>query len=604
MGVDVPSVRASGPPPEMRIAIDQIDALFRSITVSVCGAAIAAGVLVAALRHLGAVDARTGVTWSFYIVVCAVSHILLCRAYRRPRPVGDRWRAWALWFTAISFAEGIGWGWASLGLVTAAHSDAEHLVFLVVGGVAAATIPGFSPYLPAFFALFLPATLAAMVASILSVDPVQQAAFPVMLVFVGATGALGVKANQSFKQLSNLRIQTEDLAVDLKRQKEIAEQANLAKSTFLAAASHDLRQPVHALGLLVGALRSVGVPPEGRRLLEQVEESTNAMGGLFNALLDISRLDAGVVEVSRRPFAVGLLLDRVCRDYLEEAKAKGVSLVWKNCALILDSDPVLMERIVRNLVSNAVRYTDRGRIVVACRRRGADASIQIWDTGRGIPREQQDRVFQEYYQLGNPERDRAQGLGLGLAIVRRMTDLLDCRLTLRSQPGRGSCFEVSIPLSVGAAGAAESDREELSGVLAPGLIVVIDDELAIREAMSSLLVGWGHDVVAAASGDEAMRRLATCPVRPDLVICDYRLRGGENGVAVIERLRADYNETIPALLITGDTAPDRLANARASGLLLLHKPVSNGRLRAAIVNLIATAKTENLTEGEPSTTVR
>jgi CheY-like chemotaxis protein len=147
----------------------------------------------------------------------------------------------------------------------------------------------------------------------------------------------------------------------------------------------------------------------------------------------------------------------------------------------------------------------------------------------------------------------------------------------------------------------ESEPEELSGALVQGLIVVIDDELAIREAMSSLLTEWGHDVVTAGSGDEAMQRLATCPVRPDLVICDYRLRDGENGVAVIERLRADYNETIPAMLITGDTAPDRLADAQASGLLLLHKPVSNSRLRAAIVNLIATAKTDEGIEAEAST---
>ena len=605
-----PLGRASATPPERRVALDQIDALFRSVTVSVCGGAIVAGVLVAALGHLGAVDAWTGAAWSFYIVLCAVGHILLCSAYRRSgivgidaAVVGDRWRAWALWFTAISLAEGIGWGWASLRLVTAAHSDAEHLVFLVISGVVAAAVPSFSSYLPAFFALFLPPALAVMVSSILSVDPVQQAAFPAVSVFVGVTGALAVKANQSFRQLSRLRIRTEDLAQDLKRQKEIAEQANLAKSTFLAAASHDLRQPVHALGLLVGALRGVSLPPEGRRLLEQVEASANAMDGLFSALLDISRLDAGVVDVSRRPFAVGVLLDRVCRDYVEEAEAKGVSLVWKHCALILDSDPILVERIVRNLVSNAVRYTDRGRIVAGCRRRGADASIQIWDTGRGIPREQQDRVFQEYYQLGNPERDRGKGLGLGLAIVRRLTDLLECKLTLRSQPGRGSCFEVAIPLSVGAVEAADPERGELSGVLAEGLVVVIDDELAIREAMSSLLIGWGYDVVTAGSGDEAMRRLTTCPVRPVLVVCDYRLREGENGVAVIERLRADYNETIPALLITGDSAPDRLADARASGLLLLHKPVSNSRLRAAIVNLIATGKTEEQ-EAERSTKVR
>jgi signal transduction histidine kinase/CheY-like chemotaxis protein len=585
MTADIPSVPMPETLLERRIALDQIDALFNAITVSVCGAAIAAGVLVAALLRLGAVNAWTGLVWSSYIVFCAACHILLCRAYRRSRPVGDHWRVWALWFTMISLAEGIGWGWASIGLATAPHSDAKLLVFLIVGGVAAATVPGFSPYRPAFFAIFLPIALGAMAASSLSADPVQQAASPAILVFIGVMGAVSVKANKEFKQFSGLRIRTEILAQDLHRQKEIAEQASLAKSTFLAAASHDLRQPVHAMGLFVGALRSVPMPPQGQRLLEQLEQSINAMDGLFSAILDISRLDARIVEVHRRCFAIGPLLDRICRDYEEEARVKELSLTCKYSSVIIESDPVLVERILRNLISNAVRYTSQGRIVVGCRRRGATVLVQVWDTGRGIPADQQNRVFQEYYQLDNPERDRTKGLGLGLAIVRRLTELLDCKLRLRSQPARGSCFEVAFPLAGDTTGVIELQPQAFSGVLAQGLIIVIDDELAIRQAMSSLLTGWGYNVVAAGSGEEAIQVLLRFPAPPDLVICDYRLRNDENGIEVIARLRSEFNETIPAMLITGDTAPDRLAEAKLSGLLLLHKPLSNAKLRAAIVNL-------------------
>jgi two-component system, sensor histidine kinase len=387
-----------------------------------------------------------------------------------------------------------------------------------------------------------------------------------------------------------LRIRSDQLANDLQRQKDIAERASLAKSTFLAAASHDLRQPVHALGLLAGALRGVAMAPAGNLLLDQIEASTNAMDGLFTALLDISRLDAGVVEVHRRPFAVAPLLDRICRDHADEAKAKGVALILKRSAVTVDSDPVLLERILRNLISNAVRYTDNGRIVIGCRRRGPTMSIQVWDTGRGIPPDQQERVFQEYYQLGNAERDRSKGLGLGLAIVRRMTDLLDCKLTLHSQPGRGSCFDIAIPISRRATQPDAVQHVVSSGALARGFIVVIDDEAAIQRAMSSLLTGWGHDVVTGGSGDEVMQRLSSRPDRPDLVICDYRLREDENGLTVIQRMRSEYNQDIPAMLITGDTAPDRLAEARASGLVLLHKPVPNSKLRAAIVNLIGSDK--------------
>jgi CheY-like chemotaxis protein/nitrogen-specific signal transduction histidine kinase len=407
-----------------------------------------------------------------------------------------------------------------------------------------------------------------------------------LLVFIPAMAGLALIANRSFKQMVRLRIQTEQMAADLQGQKDIAERANLAKSTFLAAASHDLRQPVHALGLLAGALRGIPMASEGYNLVDQIESSTNAMDGLFTALLDISRLDAGVVEVHRRPIAITSLLDRIVRDHRDEAKAKAVELVLKPSEALVDTDPVLLERIVRNLISNAVRYTDSGRIVVGCRRRGSMLSIQVWDTGRGIPKDQQEKVFQEYYQLGNAERDRSKGLGLGLAIVRRLTSLLDCELTLRSEPGRGSCFEITVPISSRPKSSDENKPGAMSGAFARGLVVVIDDESAIQRAMFSLLTGWGHDVVTGGSGDEVMQSLAARPERPDLVICDYRLREGENGIEVIERMRSEYNQDIPALLITGDTAPDRLADAQASGLILLHKPVPNSKLRAAIVNLI------------------
>ena len=582
----------------MRVAVEQVDAVFAAVVLSVAGGAIAAALLAATLFHLGVIDLRTALAWPSAIAICAVAHSLMCVLYWRARPVGDRWPVWARWFTALSLAEGIGWAWSQVGLTAAHNTGATDLVMLVVGGVVAAAFPGFSPYLPAFFALFVPATLSVLVVSLTAPDPILRASFPMLLLWVCVMGALGVQANRSFKQLVGLRIRTADLAVDLQEQKEIAEAANKAKSTFLAAASHDLRQPVHALGLFVGALQGVAMASEGRRLVEQIEASMSAMDGLFTALLDISRLDAGAVEVHRRPFAIGPLLERICRDHDADVQQRGVALRAKRCSALVDSDPLLLERILRNFIANTVRYTERGRIVVGCRRRDAQLLVQVWDTGPGIPFDQQERVFQEYYQLGNPERDRSKGLGLGLAIVRRLADLLDCRLTLRSQSGRGSCFEVAVPLAQGIFEVIEPANDDRPDATAQGLVVVIDDEQAIRDAMATLLGGWGYDVIVASSGDEAIQQLATCLVRPDLLVSDYRLRDGENGIGVIERLRSEYNEPIPALLITGDTAPDRLSDAQASGLLLLHKPVANGRLRAAFAHLIETAESDRVAEGD------
>lgn len=571
-----------------QVGAEQVAALFRNVEFGVIGAALGAVVLSATLYRLGHLEAVTGIVWSGYIAACATAHIRLRRNYSRAKPAATQWRVWAHWFTGISLAEGVGWGCAPFGLGQAGGFEVVLLIMVVVFGVAAGAAIAFGPYLPAFFAIFLPATVPYAIVSLGAGSPLAQASSFLMFVFIAAVGVLSVGTNRTFKENVSLRIATEQMTAELRRQKEIAEHASLSKSTFLAAASHDLRQPVHALGLFVGALRAVSVPPEGRRLVEQIEASLTAMDSLFSALLDISRLDAGIVEVQRRPVAIGPFLARICHDNAHDAEAKGLSLTVMRCSLLVDSDPVLLERIMRNLVSNAVRYTERGRILVGCRRLGPHVSIQVWDTGPGIPPDQQERVFQEYYQIGNPERDRTKGLGLGLAIVRRLTVLLDCPLTLRSEPGQGSCFAVAVPRATG--DSAEPSPGEAAGSLATGLVLVIDDEMAIREAMGSLLTGWGHEVITAGSGDEAMLRLARRPERPDLVISDLRLRDSENGIEVIERLRSEYNETIPAMLITGDTAPGRLVEAQESGLLLLHKPVPNSKLRAAIANLIKSSE--------------
>ncbi|QQC63745.1 ATP-binding response regulator [Paraburkholderia ginsengisoli] len=581
-------------PPRERLAAEQVAALYRTVMPSAIGAMLFAVMLALIIHHLGYLNAMAGFRWVIYIATCVGSQVVLCLLYKHSSPSISRWSFWAMWFTATSLAEGIGWGWASINLATGGGAEIMCLTAIGTAGVAAGSIQASSHYLPAFLTLFLPATIPYAVVSFMSDDAVQFAFAPIALFFIVVVGALGVMANLSFRRGVRLRIMVEELAVDLRHQKEIAEEANRAKSSFLAAASHDLRQPIHALSLFVGALREVPVSPGTERLIEQIDASANAMDRLFTALLDISKLDAGVVPVDRRPFLISQVLDRVCRDYTAEAADKGLTLSCVPCRVTVDSDPTLVERIVRNLVSNAVRYTDGGKIVVGCRRRGPFIAIQVWDTGRGISSDQQARVFKEYYQVGNPERDREKGLGLGLAIVRRLTDLLECPLTLSSEPGRGSCFEVSIAQTNRVASPLEVFVNERHGMFSTGFVVVIDDEQAIREGMLDLLTQWGYEVLVAGSADEAIERLSTRTTRPDLLVCDLRLREDENGIEAIGRLRSEYNENIPAMLITGDTAASRLQEAQASGLLLLHKPVSNSKLRAAITRLITTGSDRQL----------
>lgn len=575
-----------------RIRAEQVAALFQNVTLGVLGATAGALVLAVAVCRLGAIDASTAAGWTLFIAACAVAHIALRIGYVRASPGDADWKVWATWFTVISLAEGIGWGWGSVSLI--GNSDRfsiQMLVMVVVLNIAGGAIPAFSSYLPAFFCLFIPTTVPTVFWSIRYRDlfPEADAMLILLLIFIFAMGSLGVRANKAFKELVTLRIRADELADDLSRQKELAEQASLAKSTFLAAASHDLRQPVHALGLFVGALRAIPLPAEGARLVERIEESTNAMDGLFSAILDISKLDAGVIHVEPHSFPIQSAFDRVCGDLASEARAKSISLICCRSSLAVHTDPLLLERILRNLVSNAVRHTATGKVLVGARRQADQVRIEVWDTGPGIPVSQRERIFQEYFQLQNPERDRSMGLGLGLAIVRRLTDLLGCQVTLRSELGKGSCFSVDVR-KADMATAPRVDVVDVTGHAARGLVLVIDDEAAIRDAMQSVLVGWGYSVIAAGSGSEMVAALAECRETPKSIICDYRLRNGENGIEVIKEIQAECNEAIPAMLITGDTAADRLLEAQASGLLLLHKPVSNAKLRAAIVNLIASAE--------------
>ncbi len=565
-----------------RLQAEQIRLLYHSGPTGTAAALVGAFVLAYILWHLGAAPHAALALWALIILVDVILHLLLARAYHRRKNPDTDWRPWAYGFVAFCAFEGLIWGAGAIYLTDPAAVVQLLLVGLVVCAISTGSLSAFGVYLPAFYALFFTATLPFMVVSVIEGGFTHDALAALIVVYFFGMLAVARMHNGNMLEMLRLRFENADLAAALQLQKDAAEEASLAKTRFLAAASHDLRQPVHALSLFVGALRGYPLAAEPSQLVGRIEDSVSAMDGLFSALLDISRLDAGVVAPDIKPFPIETLLRRLEHDYAGDAAAKGLTLRIKPCAAFVRSDPVLLERILRNLVSNAVRYTDRGGVLVGCRRR-ENLRIEVWDTGRGIPPTHVQRVFEEFFQLDNPERDRAKGLGLGLAIVRRLAGLLGHKVSIYSQPGRGSVFSIDVPLAEAAQFVAPSQN---AGATRHGLILVIDDETAIQEGMRSLLQGWGHSVLCGGSGEEILAQARTVTARPDLIICDYRLRGGETGAQVIDRLRQTYFHQIPALLITGDTAPDRLEEAAGSGLLLLHKPVANSRLRAAVNNLL------------------
>ncbi|MEC4589538.1 MULTISPECIES: hybrid sensor histidine kinase/response regulator [Nitrospirillum] len=411
---------------------------------------------------------------------------------------------------------------------------------------------------------------------------------------------------------------------------EEAERANRAKSVFLAAISHDLRQPLQTMRLYHNMLNeraangrattataagggggSSPAPANGlanaldRKLIGGMGEALSAGEELLRALLDVSVLDAGTVAANPQRFGLEATLAGLVSAVRGDAEKAGVEIRLRNAAKTgpqaaleeADTDPVLLKCILRNLLTNAIRYTGRGgRVLVSTRRRGRSMLVQVWDTGVGISADQLDTVFEDFVQLGNPERDRTKGLGLGLGIVRRMARLLGTTVTVRSVPGRGSVFSVLVPCvptapAVGAPATATPDslvafprdgQRPAQRERDPRTILAVEDDALQRMALGAIIESWGYRVITAAGSDDAMAAVRDAVRLPGLVISDFRLPGPLNGVQLVARLGNEVRRHLPGIIVTGDTDPARIQEASATGCVLIHKPYLPEVLRAAI----------------------
>lgn len=570
-----------------RIRAEQVRHVYRNAITGLLATLIATAALTGLLVFLNITDIGKAFYFVGAMLLQTVLRMFLCRAYAISQHQVDNWTYWAKWFVAGTAIGGLVLGNGVTWLINGAPAELQLIGLLLIFATAGGAVGAYGAYLPAFYTFFITVSLGPLAWMIAQNDVVHLSLAGLYALWFAAVAEQAKRTGKLFLDSVRLQFENVDLVEKLRREKSAAEQANAAKSRFLAAASHDLRQPVHALSLFVEAMRSRTMDDDARKLLGHIDGSVRAMSGLFGGLLDISRLDAGVVEVHKTDFPIRPLLERVCRDYESQASNKGIQIALHPCSSWIRSDAILLERVVRNIIANAVAHTRSGRVVVGCRR-GKRLRIQVWDTGRGIPESEQALIFQEFYQVDNPERDRNKGVGLGLAIVKRLTNLLEHPLHLKSRVNKGSVFSIEVP-AVAPQLSGSFLRRELDAAtvqLGSGLILVIDDELSIQTAMQSLLQSWGYEVVCAGSGEEMMSRLEQRRDIPKLIICDYRLREHEKGIEVIERMRSEYNEDIPGMLITGDTAPDRLKEAQDSGFLLLHKPVPNAKLRAAIAHLV------------------
>jgi two-component system, sensor histidine kinase len=511
--------------------------------------------------------------------------------YRHFRRVGiddrdaARWARRAFWQT---LAHGLCWGAYSLVAFPANPTYQSLLVAFMYGLVAGGVVVD-GPHFKIFTAFALPTLLPVVVRCFLEGTTVSIASGAAGLVGLGQSLFAAQSSSRVNAEAILARFENEALLEQLEQQKEQAlearsraEAANREKSRFLAAASHDLRQPMHALRLFASAALGSESDGERRRIVERIDASVGSLSALFDSLLEVSRLDAGALEPRLGAVRLRLLLRELMTEHASAAQEKGLSLRLHARELTVRTDAVLLGRLLRNLLANALRYTERGGVLVACRRRGNKARVEVWDTGVGIPPELQTQVFHEFFQIGNPERDRRNGVGLGLSIVARIAALLGYGVELTSRVGKGSRFAVEFPLHDAPESQRVTRRVTTDGALFGVLVVVLDDEPEILAAMSLWLRQYGCHVVAAESLAQAREQLLTAGTTPDLLITDYRLRDGETGMNAARELRAEHGENLPVLIVTGDSSVD-LAGA---GLTLLKKPVAREQLEQAMLELL------------------
>ena len=528
------------------------------------------------------------IAWAACLVLAVFMRVIIANRFLQAWPHIGKLGTWQFSLTMAIFMLGLVWGVAALLFYPHDSPWLLALLLILLSGLTSAGIGSMSSYLPAYLAYTVP--MMGTLDTRVLLDPNSVSPFVgtagVFYLFICITWARNM--NRTIVNSITLHFENIELVDQLKTEKERAEQANQAKSRFLAAASHDLRQPLHALNLYLDLMATENDPEKRREILTHIQQASDALTGLFDALLDISRLDAGRIDAQPRHIPVQPLLDTLYREYALQARQQGLVLRRVNSRACLHSDPVLLDRILRNLLSNALRYTESGRILLGCRRRANGLRLVVADTGIGIPPDEQARIFTEFHQLHNPERDRAKGLGLGLAIVRRLAELLDHPLHVWSEPGKGSVFCLDVPYGDPARCQASDPPPREAAQATPGArILLIDDETAVLDAMQALLEKWGHQVMRAESQAEALALLEQGNGVPDVVLCDYRLRDGRNGFQAVAALRERLGPSLPAVLVSGDTAPAILEQAAAAGLPILHKPLKPARLRALLDALLA-----------------
>lgn len=474
-----------------------------------------------------------------------------------------------------------GFLWACAGALFFVEGKLEYqliiLMILIVKGTG--SVSAIINSLPAFYAYFPVSMLPITILFLLQPGITSILLGVICLIFIIIMMWFARNLNRTLLESIRMRYENNLLLEETEIRKQEAEKANLTKTHFLAAASHDLRQPIHAMSLLLAVLEENNTPEQQPKVLNKMRGTVESLENLLNALLDISRLDAGSVKVDKKVFTLMSVLKPMQDEFQILAEQKELLLFWPQNDFTLHSDPILLEQVLRNLITNAIRYTNTGRIIIDAEKDENKLTVSVADTGIGISKIEQDSIFDEFYQVGNQQRDRNHGLGLGLAIVKRILDLLESKIQLESSD-KGSCFSFCLDLSEEVIDKQRMVENLIETKLKLSSIVcILEDDEQVSDAMQTLLQSWGCSVLVASNAEAMIKKLNYSHVIPDVIISDLQLGDDINGVEESECLWEEFNRIIPTVIITGNIEAEQLADIKQKGLPVLYKPVAPARIR-------------------------
>jgi len=517
--------------------------------------------------------------WFIANIILIVFRVFMVRLFYRYKPEQTIMK-WGYTYLISSVVSGALWGYVALFMLDTTDVMAVVLVVIMLTGMVAGSMVPLA-YFPPTHALFTLLTLTPLAYVILSAD--NKVMLTVGFVLVIYTVVMLVFTFLVSKSVINsilLRFENIALLDNLREQKILAEKASVDKSRFLAATSHDLRQPLHALDLYLGALKNNLQEEENISLLSKSQNSSQSLSQLLSTLMDVSNLDAGNIKAEIKSFDLSLLIERLMDEFYPVADEKNIVLSNYVSSMYVKSDEVLLGRIVRNLISNAIKHNQQCSIDINAEREADAVVLCVTDSGKGIAREELGNIFSEFYQLDNPERDRNKGLGLGLAIVSRLSELLTHHVTVSSDVGLGSCFCIRLPVSDVVDEVSASQEQQMQRELLQGLFVVcIDDEEEVRDALRMMLKSWGCEVLAVDSESSALNEFKQYQYSaPDFILSDYRLREKKTGIDAVVAIRNFFKKNISAYLITGDTSPDIVNHANDESIRTFFKPLDSEKL--------------------------